>query len=238
MLSVVSHQIPLIRVEDDVSDSISITFEGEVIEGVTRVQAYLWNSGGREILGREVSSADPLRIDINCEQLISSPLVEQSRNSVAAITQATNTGVHIKFDLLDLQDWIKIEFLLNKQIDSVDKPKIEGVIAGIPEGIQNLHMRDMYFSRHVEYFLSGKRKSYKRELIAFSALSMISLSSLFFVNSVPGIRAEYGIALAVGFFCLAAINGWALRKTYAGKHPIQKFRSPPWIDAEVSGDEE
>lgn len=235
MLSVVSHQTPLIRVEDDVSEKIRITFDGEEIDGVTRVQAYLWNSGGEKIAGDDVSAADPLRVAVECGRLISNPIVEQSRNSVDAKALQQPDGLHIVFDLLDLNDWIKIEFLLNKVAETKDKPQIEGVIAGIPEGIQNLHMRDMYLSRHMDFFYSSKRRSYIVEVYIFSALFVVFLATSFFPDFLPEIVVVYRVTAAV--FCLAivALNVWALRRTYTRKSPIQKFRSPPWIDEETSG---
>lgn len=234
MLSVVSHQTPLIRVEDDVSEKIRITFDNEEIDGVTRVQAYLWNSGGKQISGEDVSAADPLKVAVDCTRLISNPLIEQSRNSVDARTMQQPDGLHIKFDLLDLNDWIKIEFLLNKVAGRKNKPQIEGVVAGIPDGFQNLHMRDMYLSRHVEVFLASKRKSYIREVYFFSVLFVLFLIPSFFPNLVPEAWVVYGGFAAFACLSVVALNLWALRRTFLRKTPIQKFRSPPWIDEEAS----
>lgn len=119
-------------------DEVSITYQGSLVQRLTKTNLIFWNAGTDTLHWSDVVNSDPIRIVFDEEaEILRANIIKYTRNINACkliIDQKDKNKLLLEFDFLDPCDGVSIEILHTSKEKS---PNVCGSIRGIPKGILN-----------------------------------------------------------------------------------------------------
>ena len=206
-IGVVAYGRRLLGVSDpELPSRIVVTFDGEVVQRVTKSYIFIWNDGEKTIKGENIVRSDHLRIQLMepGARILQAKIVKRSRdvNQFACEVSPTLTQALLDFVFLDPRDGAAIEII---HTGSKSKLLVTGTIVEIPKGIKEFSSQSVLF------------ESVMRTIIPFGGLShRISVASL------SGSMALFGLLILLYSF-------------WSGDSLLHKAREPFFSDKEVLG---
>ena len=123
------------RKEDNLPNQVVVTYEGNVVERLTKTTLVFWNNGTETLDGSSIVEKDPLSISFEDEdRILSYKILKQTKKTNEFDIQMLTKYQHklvFSFEYLDPSDGVVIELLH----DSAQRyPIISGTIKGLPYG--------------------------------------------------------------------------------------------------------
>lgn len=198
-------------------DEVSIHFEGDMVEQVTRSRFVIWNAGNTTLDGKHVAESDPLRLELKGgAQFLKLDVLRTSRE-VNKFTVAPRSGnskiLDAKFDYLDPGDGITIEILHSGSRSDLS---LHGTIRGLPQGISDFGRVSWYQDR-------PDRRIFVPVLLFCGGGAMVvvglmrpTLSEWFpKLTEVDPTKPEWGVFSAgVLYISLSILAMWVRRRRY------------------------
>lgn len=125
--------------EDNLPSDVSITYNGTIVQRLTKVTLIFWNNGTEMLNGEDIVKSDPLKIKFSEGSTILSykilKITKETNSFCLSKVQDSQNEMNIEFTYLDPMDGATIEILH----DAEERyPKINGTIKGLPKGFEDL----------------------------------------------------------------------------------------------------
>ena len=122
--------------ESKLPDEVTVLYRGKDIPRLTRSVVVLWNDGEKTVLGVDIVSEDPIRVDVGDDGSVVACTVLTTTRSVLQVTcqqskECAQTA-NISFSFLDPKDGLVVEIL---HTGKERYPKVKGTIRGMPQGL-------------------------------------------------------------------------------------------------------
>jgi len=198
---------------DGLPEGITVQYQGQEIQRLTRTLIVFWNAGERTILLEDIVASDPLRLRfLDDGRVLAATVLKQARevSQVNAIVDATKpTEVELRFEFLDSGDGAVVEILHTSQKRYAE---LLGTVRGLPRGIHDLG-RIAGARRYMRSSFPLLGSPRKLGWLAVALGSFTTVAGVFVpwdsLRSVDAQSVRIGLLIA-GFGALYAVLGIAL----------------------------
>ena len=127
------------REENNLPQEVTVQFEGQDVDRLTKVKLILWNSGSEVLYGSKVVEEDPIKISLDQGDRFLSYHILKTTNEYNRVTLSLDPDnpheLRVTFAYMNESDGVAVELVHDS---AMKHPKIRGSMVGLPEGFEDV----------------------------------------------------------------------------------------------------